>query len=140
MADLIMHVLDASNSRIHELDEAVHGVLKELNSEQKIIMNVLNKVDLVDNANYLKRLKRQFRDAVLISALDGSGIELLIERISESFSELVSEIKIELPNTKMDIVNLIYEHGQVRHREDRASTVYIEAIIPTQLKKLIKTP
>ena len=140
MADLIMHVLDASNSRIHELDEAVHGVLKELNSEQKIIMNVLNKVDLADNANYLKRLKRQFRDAVLISALDGSGIELLIERISESFSELVSEIKIELPNTKMDIVSLIYEHGKVHCREDRASTIYIEATIPTQLRKLLKTP
>ncbi len=137
-ADLIIHVLDASNPRIHELDEAVHVVLKELDSDQKIIVNVLNKIDLIDNANYLKRLKRQFRGAALISALKGTDIELLIEQISEIFSELVSEVKIELPNTKMNIVNLIYEHGKVHHREDRPSTVYIEATIPIPLKRLLK--
>jgi len=138
-ADLIVHVLDASNPRIHEVDEAVHKVLKELDSEHRIIMNVLNKIDLVDNANYLKRLKRQFRGAVLISALKGTDTESLMERISKLFSGLVSEIKIEIPNTKMDIVNLVYEYGKVRRREDRANAVYIEATIPTQLKKLLKT-
>ena len=76
---------------------------------------------------------------MLISALKGTDTEYLMERISKLFSGLVSEIKIEIPNTKMDIVNLVYEYGKVRRREDRANAVYIEATIPTQLKKLLKT-
>lgn len=137
-ADLLIHVLDASNPRVHELDGAVYSVLKELNAGDKTIVNVLNKVDLVDNANYLKRLQREFKHAIPISALNGHGIGLLIDEISNLLSALVTEIKIEIPNNRMDRVNLIYENGKVHYREDRASSIYIEAIIPVRLKKTLE--
>ncbi|MBU4590829.1 MAG: GTPase HflX [Candidatus Omnitrophica bacterium] len=135
--DLLIHVLDASNPRVHDLDEAVYTVLKELNADNKTIINVLNKVDLMDNAPYLKRLQKEFRDAIPVSALNGQGIDLLIDKISGLLSSLVTEIKIEIPNDRMDKVNLIYENGRVRHREDRPRSVYIEAVIPVRLKKII---
>ena len=135
-ADLLIHVLDASNPRVHDLDEAVYTVLKELNADNKTIINVLNKVDLMDNAPYLKRLQKEFRDAIPVSALNGQGIDLLIDKISGLLSSLVTEIKIEIPNDRMDKVNLIYENGRVRHREDRPRSVYIEAVIPVRLKKI----
>ncbi len=136
MADVLVHVLDASNPRVHELDEAVYSVLKELGAENKTVINVLNKVDLVDNANYLKRLKKEFRDAVLLSALKGEGAGILIDEVTKLLSGLVTEVKIEIPNTRMDLVNLIYENGKVHKREDRPHSVYIEAIIPTRLNAL----
>jgi len=137
MADLIIHVLDASNPRVHDLDQAVFNVLKELDADSKTIINVLNKVDLVDNVHYLKRLKKEFRDATLISALKGVGIELIIDEVSKLLSGLVTQVKIELPNTRMDLVNLIYEHGRVHRREDRPGSIYIEATIPVRLKNLL---
>jgi len=136
-ADLLVHILDSSDPRVHELDQAVYDVLKELHSENKTIINVLNKVDLVDNANHLKRLEREFRDAISVSALKGTGIEALIDEISNLLSGLVTEIKIEIPNNRMDKVNLIYENGKVNYREDRPDSVYIEAVVPVRLKNVL---
>jgi GTP-binding protein HflX len=137
MADVLIHVLDASSRKVHEQEEAVYNVLKGLNAENKIIINVLNKIDLVDNPDTIKRLKKDFKNAVLLSALKGDGIDALINEISDLLLGSVVEIKIEIPNNRMDRVNLIYENGRVNYREDRAGSVYIEAVVPLRLKSLL---
>ncbi|MDP6685459.1 MAG: GTPase HflX [Candidatus Omnitrophota bacterium] len=136
-ADVLIHVLDGSNPRIHELDEAVYTVLKELQAENKVIINVLNKVDLVVNTNYLNRLEKGFKNALLVSALNGDGIARLIDEIATLLSGLVTKIKIDIPNNRMDKVNLIYENGKVMFREDKADSVYIEAIVPVRIERLL---
>ncbi|PIW67446.1 MAG: GTPase HflX, partial [Candidatus Omnitrophica bacterium CG12_big_fil_rev_8_21_14_0_65_42_8] len=137
MADILLHVLDASSEKIYDEDEAVYKVLKELGAGNKIIINVLNKIDLVDNPDHMNRLKKDFRNPVFVSALTGDGISNLIEEITELLSGLVTEIKVEIPNNRMDRVNLIYENGKVTHREDKPDSVYLEAIIPVRLKNLL---
>lgn len=137
MADILLHVLDASSEKIHDEDEAVYKVLKELGAGNKIIINVLNKIDLADNPDRMNRLKKDFRNPVFVSALTGDGISNLIEEITELLSGLVTEIKVEIPNNRMDRVNLIYENGKVNYREDRAESVYIEATVPVRLKDLL---
>ena len=136
-ADLLIHVLDASNPKIDEYDDAVYEVLKELEAEKKTIITVLNKTDLVDNTQYLNRLEKKFNNTVSVSALKGNGLELIIDKISRLLSELVTEIKVEIPNNRMDKVNLIYENGKVHKREDKAETVYIEATVPVRLRNLL---
>ncbi len=133
-ADILIHVLDVSDPRLHELDQAVYTVLKELDADNKTVINVLNKTDLVDNPTYPRRVKREFKNAVMVSALKGTGIDDLIKKISEMLSDLVTEIKIEIPNNRMDIVNTIYKHGKIKKREDRFDSVYIEATVPKHLK------
>jgi len=137
MADILLHVLDASSEKIHEQDEAVYKVLKELKAENKIVIEVLNKIDLVDNPDRINRLKKDFEKSTLVSSLTGLGMSMLIEEISQLLSGLVTDIKIDIPNNRMDLVNLIYENGKVNHREDRLESVYLEATIPVRLKHLI---
>lgn len=137
MADILLHVLDASSPKVHEQDEAVYKVLRELGAENKVVINVLNKIDQVSDPDYIKRLRKDFRNPVFVSALTGDGIASLIDEISKLLSALVTEIKIEIPNNRMDRVNLIYENGRVNYREDRLESVYIEAIVPVRLKNLL---
>ncbi len=137
MADILLHVLDASSPKVHEQDEAVYKVLRELGAENKIIINVLNKIDQVSDPDYIKRLRKEFRNPVIVSALTGDGIASLIDEISKLLSALVTEIKIEIPNNRMDRVNLIYENGKVNYREDKPESVYLEATIPVRLKNLL---
>ena len=137
MADILLHVLDASSPKVHEQDEAVYKVLRELGAENKVVINVLNKIDQVSDPDYIKRLRKEFRNPVIVSALTGDGIASLIDEISKLLSALVTEIKIEIPNNRMDRVNLIYENGRVNYREDRAESVYIEATVPVRLKDLL---
>jgi GTP-binding protein HflX len=137
MADMLLHVLDASSEKILEQDKSVYEVLRELKAENKIVINVLNKIDRVSDVDRMNRLKRSFENPVLVSALTGDGIASLIDEISGLLSELVTEIKIDIPNNRMDKVNLIYENGKVNYREDKPKSVYLEAIIPVRLKNLI---
>ena len=136
-ADILLHVLDASNEKIHEQDESVYKVLKELKAEDKVIVNVLNKIDCVDNPDRIERLKKDFQDSVFVSALTGDGMAGLIDKIQDLLSGLVTEIKIEIPNNRMDRVNLIYENGKVNYREDRPESVYLEATVPLRLKNFL---
>ncbi len=136
-ADILIHVLDASNLRVHELDGAVYNVLKELEAENKVIINALNKIDLVDNNLHLRRLEKDFKNVVSISSLKGEGIELLIRKILDLLQDLIVEIKIDIPNNRMDKLNLIYEHGKVTYREDKEHSIYIEAVVSVRLKKLL---
>ncbi|MEK7867866.1 MAG: GTPase HflX, partial [Candidatus Omnitrophota bacterium] len=136
MADILLHVLDASSEKIHEQDEAVYKVLKELEAENKIVIEVLNKIDLVDSPDRINRLKKDFEKSTLVSSLTGLGMPMLIEEISQLLSGLVTDIKIDVPNNRMDLVNLIYENGKVNYREDRLESVYLEATIPVRLKHL----
>lgn len=133
-ADILLHVLDASSEKIHDEDEAVYKVLKELEAENKVVINVLNKIDCVDNPDYLKRLKEDFHNSVFVSALTGDGMAGLIDEIQGLLSGLVTEIKIDIPNNRMDRVNLIYENGKVNYRLDKSESVYLEATIPVRLK------
>jgi GTPase len=136
-ADILLHVLDASSDKIHDEDEAVYKVLKALEAENKIVINVLNKIDRVKDLDYIERLKKDFENSVAVSALTGDGISDLIDEISKLLSGLVTEIKIDIPNNRMDRVNLIYENGKVNHREDKPESVYLEATIPVRLKNLL---
>lgn len=138
-ADILVHILDASNKMIHEQEEAVYEVLKELGAEQKLIIKALNKIDLADNPDYIKRLQKDFRDAVCISALKGEGIELLIDKISDLLTGLITEIKIEIPHNRMDLLNMIYKNGKVHYREDRSESIYIEATVPIRIKSLLNS-
>ena len=139
-ADILLHVLDASSDKIHDEDEAVYKVLKALKAEDKIVINVLNKIDRVKDLDYIKRLKKDFENSVVVSALTGYGISDLIDEISKLLSGLVTEIKIDIPNNRMDRVNLIYENGKVNHREDKPESVYIEATVPVRLRNIITQP
>ncbi|MFC1624625.1 GTPase HflX [Candidatus Omnitrophota bacterium] len=136
-ADILINVLDSSNPQIHKLDEAVYNVLEELGAENKTIINVLNKIDLVNDGHYLGRLKKGFRNAILLSSLKGEGMEQLIDEIVNLLPGLVTDIKIELANTRMDVVNLIYKYGKVHKIVHRPESIYIEATVPVRLKKLL---
>ena len=76
-SDLILHIRDISNDYYLEQKKEVLKILQEIgidDSEEKII-DVINKVDLINNKNKLHNLVDE--KTILISALEGFGIENL---------------------------------------------------------------
>ena len=80
-ADLLLHVLDASHPLAFSQAEAVREVLRMLGLDDKPVMTVLNKRDLLEDANRLTALERQLPEPIAISALHGEGLETLLTRI-----------------------------------------------------------
>jgi len=81
-ADILIHILDASSPMIHELNDAVYEVLEELEISGKPIIVALNKIDKIEDKPMIERLKKDFDNAIPISALNKENLGELIERIS----------------------------------------------------------
>lgn len=86
-ADLLLHVLDASQPDLRAEKSAVESVLKEIKADKKTVLLVLNKSDLLSE-DQRRRVAGEWPYSVLISAAQGLGMNSLLARIeSEAFSE-----------------------------------------------------
>jgi len=86
-ADLLLHVIDASDDRIEETIAQVEDVLAQIGAERVPQIQVFNKVDLLENAS--PRLERGEQGQVVriwLSAVTGDGLDLLDRAIEESLS------------------------------------------------------
>lgn len=113
-ADLLIHVLDASNSRVHEYNDSVIKVLKELGVEAKPMITALNKIDLLEDKLWLRHLEKDFEGAVPVSAKLGLNLDRLLKQIEEAFCARMEEVEVVIPQGRMDLVNTFYKEGKVK--------------------------
>jgi GTP-binding protein HflX len=97
-ADVLLHVIDASNPQVHSQIAAVEAILKDLNLGDKPIVRILNKTDLVDPQDVIE-LSRQY-DAIAISAKYRSSTLPLIERLQDFYLAHTGKIEV-LPQIRI---------------------------------------
>ncbi|MCK9430108.1 MAG: GTPase HflX [Candidatus Omnitrophica bacterium] len=112
-ADLLIHVLDVSDQRIHQHNQAVQSVLDELGLKDKPILAALNKMDLIADRSWLEVYKNEFKDSVILSAKSGENVDALIESIQRYFSGLMLNLKIIIPHSRMELVDFFYRQAKV---------------------------
>jgi GTP-binding protein HflX len=79
-ADILLHVIDASNPAFETQIDAVEKILGDLDLAGKPTLRVFNKLDRVADRALLTNFCRRF-DAVAVSALDPATLPPLIERL-----------------------------------------------------------
>jgi len=87
-ADLLIHVVDLSAPRFLEQMDSVESLLAELGLQDKPVLKVFNKMDLV-NPN-LAALQCRIHQGVAISAIDPATLPPLTVRLEEKVEELVT--------------------------------------------------
>jgi GTP-binding protein HflX len=87
-ADLLIQVVDLSNPRFIEQMAAVEDILASLNLQDKPVLQVFNKKDLVDPN--LAALQGRIHRGVAVSALDPGTLPPLIARLEETVEEVVA--------------------------------------------------
>lgn len=80
-ADLILHLIDASDHNRWQRVRQVNAVLKQLDADRVPQIRVYNKIDKLEREPRLTRLWRGGGRAVWLSATSGEGIPLLLEAI-----------------------------------------------------------
>jgi GTP-binding protein HflX len=85
-ADLLLHVIDISNSQFEEQIAAVEKILDELDIRNKPAIKVFNKADRFDDKEMLQNLCRR-HEAVAVSALDKKTMFGLLEMIEKKLSD-----------------------------------------------------
>ena len=129
-ADLLIHVLDASHSHIYKYNEAVFRVLKELGIEDKPVVTVLNKVDLLTDQMWLERLSRDFPECVTISAKLKTNLDALFRKIEVNFSARMAQVKVLVPHQRMDLIDLFYRQGKVKEIKYLQEGIKVKVNLP----------
>ena len=136
-ANILINVLDASHPKVMEQNQATYSVLQELNANNKPVINVLNKADLVHNRAKIDRIKRALNSPVMISALRGFGLEVLLDRIAAMLEGTMIETLFIFPYERNDLISLVYDNGQVTDKKYLNDKVAIQAkVTPILAEKL----
>jgi GTP-binding protein HflX len=132
MADLVLHVVDASepDERLDDTVRAVNAVLDEIGADDLPLEIVLNKADLVDPLR-ARRLANRFPNALQISARSGERLDALRARIAERFVNRFRPVRLLVPYDHGRVLTELYELGApIEERVDRADGVLVHARLP----------
>jgi GTP-binding protein HflX len=131
LADLILHVVDASEPERRRLLDmrAVDAVLEEIGAGEKPRLLVLNKADLLDEEQR-HEARIAHRDAVLVSAAAGEGLERLRERVEVAFEDTLAEVELLVPYSEGGRLHELHEVAGDLERTERADGVLVHAKLP----------
>lgn len=114
-ADLLVHVVDASDTLPEEQIKAVRQVLLEIGEEHGATpreLLVVNKTDAAGDLP-LARLRHLLPDAVFVSAHRGDGIARLRQRIAELLPRPEVDLDLLVPYTEGALVARVHADGEV---------------------------
>lgn len=133
-ADFLIHVVDASHEFFQRQMHAVLQVLQELEVENKPIVTVFNKADLVSNQYELRRLVAETPDSCYMSALTGEGKEYLTRIISQVVARLRRKVQAVIPYTRADLLALCHERGRVLEVEYLPEGIFVKVELSPELE------
>jgi GTP-binding protein HflX len=110
-ADLLLHVVDGSDSDPFGQIAAVRTVLADIGAAEVPEQLVVNKTDAAD-PDTLLALRGRYPDAVFVSARTGSGIDELRERVEERLPRPEVEVRALVPYDRGDLINKIHLTGE----------------------------
>jgi GTP-binding protein HflX len=134
-ADVLVHVIDVSNPSWEKQERAVLAVLSDIGIDDKPMVRVLNKIDLLDpdDAEYLKYEAALTDQSVAVSALYGDGLQDFVAVVEEALSHMLIPIEMEIPYSKGDELNSIHEQGNVETIDYRPNGTYVVARVPASI-------
>ena len=125
VADLLLHVVDASSPLADERIAVVDNVLEEIGAGGTPRLIVLNKADLLETP---PRSPHGF-ETVTISALKSEGLDRLLSAIARSFSGLREEVAVTLPAIRGDLVAMARRDGEILSEEYQDGVVSMRALV-----------
>ncbi len=132
-ADLLLHVVDASDPESGRQIEAVEEVLGKIGAKDKDTLILFNKTDRLRDAVELTLLARGHPDSLGISARTGEGVEALADRIGKILSSRLVELDVEIPQSEGRLLADLAANAMVVRREDGPELVRLRLRAPKRL-------
>jgi GTP-binding protein HflX len=134
-ADIILHVRDVSHLETEAQREDVHVVMRELGLDpgdpDLRMIEVLNKIDLLSEAERqtLSASAARRPDLAMVSAATGEGLDALLARIDGLLGQGYETLALDLPLTDGQALAWLYEHGEVKSRDDEGEISHLEVAL-----------
>jgi GTP-binding protein HflX len=131
-ADVLIHVVDASHPGLDDQVAAVESLLGELELSERPTIVALNKIDRLESGGALRALVERF-SGVAISALDGQGVDDLLDRIEAALQPRAARVTLFIPYSDGTALAVCYDKGRVLARSDEAAGIRVEVELPRRL-------
>ncbi len=135
--DVLIHLLDCSQKGSLERFEATMEVLKELKVEDKPMIVVLNKIDLVEHRETLKRFNVLYKNIIEISAVTKEGFGDLLIAIEKEASKFGKTLYLRIDQSNYQLVDEIIREGVVLHTDYEGNDVLLEAQVPEHMEQKV---
>lgn len=119
-ADLLLHVVDASDAAHADQLAVTREVLREIEADVVPTWILLNKIDRV-SPEEREVLEERYPGALQLSAKDRADVDRLHDRLVEHFVGKLEEAELDVPWAAQRIVHDIHERATVlaeQHHED----------------------
>lgn len=127
-ADLILHVVDASNKDLDIQIKTTLNILKELNVLDKPIITVYNKIDKIQLRNVtFKNISNQ--NKIFVSAKNGTNLDLLMQLIQEKLPYKYHKVKLFIPFEDQKVVANLFDDNGVKKMEYNEDGTIIYTIL-----------
>ena len=123
-ADLLLHVIDASDPNRAEHEEVVEKLIQKLAKPETPVLRCYNKADLV----YPEDIPHG-NDVVAISAKRGMNMDGLLKAIENALDKARHHIIVVLPYSMGGMVETLHNNAQVKNVEYTADGIEVETIV-----------
>ncbi len=133
-ADIILNICDASSPEAQVHLEVTKNLLAELGCEDRPIIPVFNKCDILPEMGIIPFVG----NAVRISANSGAGVDRLLAVIEENLPVKTKRVKLLLPFSQSGLAAQIRRDGTVENEEYTENGLMLTAQIPPVMNDLLK--
>ena len=130
-ADLILHVVDASNPQMDEQMYVVYETLQRLEAMDKPVVTAFNKMDRIGESLTVRDFKAD--RIVQVSAKTGEGLEALLQAIEEILREQKIYIERVYSYQESGKIQLIRKYGELLEEEYKEDGIHVSAYVPKEL-------
>ena len=131
-ADLLLHVVDASDAAHADQIAVTREVLREINADVVPTWILLNKIDRVD-AETRALLADRYPTALQLSAKDRSDVVTLHDRLIEQFAGKLEDAELDVPYTAQRLVHQIHERAKVLAEEHHDTGTRLTIRAPSRI-------
>lgn len=130
-ADIIIHVVDASNPQMDEQMHVVYETLRQLGAEGKPVVTLFNKQDLLENPMRQKDFRADY--SIPASAKTGQGMEELKKALLEIIRRDQIYIERLYDFSEAGKIQIIRSRGQLVSEEYVPEGIAVKAYVPKDI-------
>lgn len=136
--DILLHVVDVAHPAAMEHAEETLKVLKDLEADNRPVITLLNKCDLLEDERDLIRFRVKFPSCVAISAKNREGFDELYDVIQEKLSDLRKVVQLRIPQSEYALASQLMKEGSVISSDYEGNDILLEVEIPAKLEHKVR--
>lgn len=135
-ADIILHVVDASNPQVDEQMHIVYETLMNLEVKNKPIITAFNKQDKVEGSPILRDFKADH--IIKISAKTGAGLNELQAIVEDVLRDQKIYVEKVYPYAEAGKIQLIRKYGELLEESYQEDGILARGYVPAEIYEKVR--